>query len=61
MKDAYATFQRKEMLQQSVHTYSMQLNKGMNLAIAKYAPKLNRTLSLLNQVSVAMGVKNTGH
>ena len=39
MKNAYATFQRKEVLMQSMHTYSTQLNEGMNLAVAKYAPK----------------------
>eukprot|EP00957_Ditylum_brightwellii_P124896 9521238-Ditylum_brightwellii.AAC.1 len=42
----------------------MQLNKGMNLAVTKYAPKtktFSRTMSLRNQVSVALGVQNMGH
>eukprot|EP00957_Ditylum_brightwellii_P115262 8789470-Ditylum_brightwellii.AAC.1 len=52
MKSAYATFQCKEVLMQSIHTYSAQLNKGMNVAVAKYAPKTKM---------LDIGVQNRGH
>ena len=43
MKDAYAYFQKKEILLQSMHLYNTK-NKGMNNSVAKYTQKI-RTFS----------------
>eukprot|EP00957_Ditylum_brightwellii_P021417 1615580-Ditylum_brightwellii.AAC.1 len=34
MNEAYIIFQTQEVLMQSMHTYSTQLNEGMNLDVA---------------------------
>eukprot|EP00957_Ditylum_brightwellii_P020302 1532318-Ditylum_brightwellii.AAC.1 len=64
VKNADATFQCKEVLMQSMHTYFTQLNEWMNLAIAKYAPKrkmFSWSMLLWNCVSIVIGVQNMGH
>eukprot|EP00957_Ditylum_brightwellii_P010962 830580-Ditylum_brightwellii.AAC.1 len=64
MKDAYRTFQKREILEQSRHPFDAQKNEGMKTAIAKFAPKtqtLSCTMLLQNHVSIAVGVQNNGN
>eukprot|EP00957_Ditylum_brightwellii_P191502 14579219-Ditylum_brightwellii.AAC.1 len=64
MKDANRIFQKRDILEQSRHPFDTQKNEGMNMAMAKFAPKtrtFSRTMLLQNCVSIAVGVQNNGN
>ena len=64
LKQAYAKYITKEMLEQCNHNYNTQVNEGMNTSIARYAPKsrhYSKSTSLSIRVHIAAAVYNVGY
>lgn len=64
IKDEYIKYVTEERLKECHHTYDTQLNKALNNAIARVAPKnktFSRSPSLRARVSIVIGIQNYGY